>query len=377
MRALTLTPTIAVRSSAQQTRCFSQSTFHNPQSCQRACCRPTIVARSQASKAVTFQSQQTRGMKVHSSIKKRCEHCKECSTNNVCNVAISFKLGSHVLLCLLASRWVLDSPCSSNDGSIKCESSRSQEELKTYTISRKAEITDGTSVTSEFLTTMTSKKRKAAPEEEPFNEAYLKSDSQFIADYLTAKWFSEWTHPGTGDKYAIEMVKAPEISPQDLQACFDLIKETSQQDYESSRDGWHPAKKKIEMKSPELRYVLVKDKSNTIRGFTSLMPTFEEGQPVIYCYEIHLKPELHGTGLASQLMGFHAEIAQNLPPITKIMLTVFLANQRALKFYKKLGFEEDPISPGPRKLRFGKIVNPDYMIMSKRVRANDDSDDTK
>lgn len=76
MRALTLTPSLAVRSSAQQTRCLSQSTLHNPQSCHRACCRPTLVAKNHSSKAVTFQSQQTRGMKVHSSIKKRCEHCK-------------------------------------------------------------------------------------------------------------------------------------------------------------------------------------------------------------------------------------------------------------------------------------------------------------
>lgn len=86
---------------------------------------------------------------------------------------------------------------------------------------------------------------------------------------------------------------------------------------------------------------------------------------------------LNRTGLASHLMGFHVEIAKNLSPITKVMLTVFLANQRALKFYKKLGFEEDAISPGPRRLRFGKIFTPDYMIMSKRVRADDDSDENK
>lgn len=140
---------------------------------------------------------------------------------------------------------------------------------------------------------MTSKKRKTTPEE-PFKDANLKPDSHFIADYLKDKWFSEWTHPTTGDRYSLELVRAPEMSADDLVACFDLIKETSQQDYESSRDGWHPDKKMIEMKSPELRYILVKDESAAIRGFTSLMPTFEEGQPVIYCYEIHLKPELHG-----------------------------------------------------------------------------------
>lgn len=61
-----------------------------------------------------------------------------------------------------------------------------------------------------------------------------------------------------------------------------------------------------EMRSPELRYVLVtevagddEEKSEggaakRIRGFTSLMPTFEEGQPVVYCYEIHLMEELRG-----------------------------------------------------------------------------------
>lgn len=72
-------------------------------------------------------------------------------------------------------------------------------------------------------------------------------------------------------------------------------------------------------------------------------------------------------------MGFHMILARKLPPITKVMLTVFLANQRAVKFYKKLGFEEDAISPGPRKLRFGKIFTPDYVIMSKRVRADGES----
>jgi hypothetical protein len=49
------------------------------------------------------------------------------------------------------------------------------------------------------------------------------------------------------------------------------------------------------MGSPELRYILVREKdSGAIRGFTSLMPTYEEGQPVIYCYEIHLHPDLQG-----------------------------------------------------------------------------------
>ncbi len=66
-------------------------------------------------------------------------------------------------------------------------------------------------------------------------------------------------------------------------------------------------------------------------------------------------------------MGFLEDIATNTPPINKVMLTCFLSNERALSFYKNLGFEKDEISPEPRKLRFGKEFVPDYIIMSKVV----------
>jgi N-alpha-acetyltransferase 40 len=68
-------------------------------------------------------------------------------------------------------------------------------------------------------------------------------------------------------------------------------------------------------------------------------------------------------------MGFHSTVAANLPPITKVMLTCFLSNQRGLDFYTKLGFEVDEISPVPRKLRYGKTFTPDYVILSKPVSA--------
>lgn len=77
-----------------------------------------------------------------------------------------------------------------------------------------------------------------------------------------------------------------------MEACFALIEETSRSDYENSTKKWRPRDKKKEMKSEDLRYILVKDSQGAVRGFTSLMPTHEEGQPVVYCYEIHLGPEL-------------------------------------------------------------------------------------
>jgi hypothetical protein len=66
-------------------------------------------------------------------------------------------------------------------------------------------------------------------------------------------------------------------------------------------------------------------------------------------------------------MSFHDTVAANLPPVTKVMLTCFESNKRALAFYTRQGFQTDDISPVPRKLRGGKMFVPDYVIMSKPI----------
>ena len=104
-----------------------------------------------------------------------------------------------------------------------------------------------------------------------------------------------WTHPRTGAEYTLSLVRPESLSEDHLAACFCLVEQTSRKDYENSAAKWHPEKKLKEMKSPELRYILVKEKgTGSVRAFTSLMPTYEEGEPVVYCYEIHLQPDLQG-----------------------------------------------------------------------------------
>lgn len=153
----------------------------------------------------------------------------------------------------------------------------------------------------------------------------------------------------------------------ELDACFSLVRATSQIDYERSSRGWDPSAKREEMWHPDLRYILVKDSDSVVHGFTSLMPTVEEGQPVIYCYEIHLEPELRGTGLARLLIGLLETVAYNMDVVDKVMLTVFTCNKRAFGFYQRCGFARDGISPQPRTLRGGKVKMPEYEILSKWV----------
>ncbi|KAI0881408.1 acyl-CoA N-acyltransferase [Annulohypoxylon maeteangense] len=211
------------------------------------------------------------------------------------------------------------------------------------------------------------KRRRAATD--PIERANLKDDETFIREHFcpsTPTW-TGWINPKTEERHSLDLIQSGNLTTEDLEACFRLVEETSRADYESSLIGWKPDKKLTEMKSPELRYIIVKDSTGIIRGFTSLMPTYEEGEPVVYCYEIHLKPELQGAGLGRMLIGFLENVAVNTPPIEKVMLTCYLSNERALAFYKKAGFEKDEISPEPRKLRFGKEFIPDYVIMSKLV----------
>lgn len=127
------------------------------------------------------------------------------------------------------------------------------------------------------------------------------------------------------------------------------------------------------MRDPDLRYLLVREDASSnpspgpVRAFASLMPTAEEGEPVVYCYEIHLAPDLCGTGLARLLMGCLETVARNVDGMEKLMLTVFTCNARALAFYRRCGLETDDMSPRRRKLRGGVVKDPDYAIMSKRV----------
>lgn len=180
-------------------------------------------------------------------------------------------------------------------------------------------------------------------------------------------WPTTWEHPHSKTVYALTLSQSTKTSENDLDACFALVEETSRKDYEASSRGWNPKAKKEEMRESDLRYILLKNPTGNICGYTSLMPTMEDGEPVLYCYEIHLKPELRGTGLAALLMDLLETTATNIDIMDKVMLTVFTCNRRAMAFYRRCGFEVDETSPQPRRLRNGVVKNPDYAIMSKTI----------
>ena len=198
--------------------------------------------------------------------------------------------------------------------------------------------------------------------------------SIFRSEYLFGRASGESLSIGIGKnlvEYRITLEYASTLSLADFEVCFDLIEASSSADYANSTTRWSPTKKRKEMRLPDLRYLLVK-RANIeanhvpVEGFLSFMITYEDGYEVVYCYEIHLDQHLRGWGVGKRLMFIMEDVGLKIG-VKKAMLSVFLHNTSALKFYERLGYEEDNYSPQPKKLRRGVIKIPDYVILSKEL----------
>lgn len=171
----------------------------------------------------------------------------------------------------------------------------------------------------------------------------------------------------------LDLQTSSTISDGDLDTCFNIVRGTSSKQYAASSLGWHPIKKKREMRLLDMKFILAKKDWNSrygteakVDGFLSFMLTYEDGIEVIYCYEVHLDESFQGKGLGKCLMK-HMEDVGRKAGVKKAMLTVFEANRAARAFYEKLGYAEDDFSPPPKKLRGGIVKWSDYIILSKSL----------
>lgn len=211
------------------------------------------------------------------------------------------------------------------------------------------------------------------------------SHDAFEADYKLTN-LTAWTGSGNLPKWdgpcAINLKPSSKLSDEELNACFDLVEQTSAEAYRNSSRGWKPQAKKEEMNDPNMKYLIFRGtrreefkyqqchehdalaKRSAPTAFLSFMITVEDEYFVLYIYEIHLSPKCARKGIGSHLMKLVETIAHRIG-VSKVMLTVFTSNTSAEAFYRSLGYDEDEFSPPPRKFRGGKTKRPDYIIMSK------------
>jgi N-alpha-acetyltransferase 40 len=202
----------------------------------------------------------------------------------------------------------------------------------------------------------------------------------FMAQYISAAWLQHWPPPQRTTRaedealYSITFKPAHSLSATELDSCFNLIDTTSRTDYAASADGWHPKRKKKEMRDKDMRYLLVQKQNDEqsaheaeFAGFLSFMLTHDSSPPVpvLYIYEIHLVESARRTGLGAHLMTMADGIA-SAAAVDKVMLTCFLSNDKARRFYESRGYGRDVCSPEEKKIR-NKVVKFDFVIMSKDV----------
>jgi len=72
----------------------------------------------------------------------------------------------------------------------------------------------------------------------------------------------------------------------------------------------------------------------------------EPEYPVCYCYELQVSPSVQGCGIGTHLMKCLVKMADKLH-LWKVLLTCFVSNEGAMKFYKsaEVGFGTDVNSP--------------------------------
>jgi len=153
--------------------------------------------------------------------------------------------------------------------------------------------------------------------------------------------------------------------------------------YTESSFGWDPPNKKAELFDDLSRFIVVRDPESgpsllqpaTIIAYTMFRFDREADEDVLYCYELQVAGSAQKSGLGKMLMGWLEFIGARLG-LTKIMLTQLKDNESAFHFYNRIGFTEDPSSPG---FTYGDDVNDgevwededcDYRILSRAIRKD-------
>lgn len=163
----------------------------------------------------------------------------------------------------------------------------------------------------------------------------------------------------------LECQRVTELNKEDIEWAFDLTKHNMQLLYENSTWGWSDKKKRDEMTEDKAWYLLAKNESGKAVAFSHFRFDLEEGEEVLYCYEIQVESDARGKGLGKFLMQI-LEMMAHRAQMKKVMLTVFKENERANNFFSNImKFQTDETSPA-----IWDPMNPEeycYDILSKTL----------
>lgn len=138
-----------------------------------------------------------------------------------------------------------------------------------------------------------------------------------------------------------------------IKAALSLTEQNVKAFYDrSTSTPWSDADKEAELLCRhQIAIYTTKDDRCALEAFASVAVEAEdlerlESPPVLYLYELQVDEALQGRGLGARLLCAITEVAEKLQ-LSKIMLTTFVDNEKACRFYRRRGFGEHWSSPEP------------------------------
>jgi len=157
------------------------------------------------------------------------------------------------------------------------------------------------------------------------------------------KAFQKFNRNGLNVQLACKKITS--MSAEEVEECFKMVKDNMHALYEQSSWGWNEKGKMEEMTDDNVRYLMCYDDNGNMIAMCHFRFDTDEDVEVLYCYEIQLLKAARGKGLGKFLMQT-LELMAVRAKMRKIMVTVFKANERAVKFFREnLKYIVDDTSP--------------------------------
>ncbi|XP_012226405.1 N-alpha-acetyltransferase 40 [Linepithema humile] len=192
---------------------------------------------------------------------------------------------------------------------------------------------------------------KAAVQQQLINKANA------LKDPLAAlEIFHEYN---TKDDCTIKLscVRAKDAQEECLSWIFDIMERNMKDMYEESNWGWNASEKQTEL-TEETAWYLIASYNDKFLGFSHFRFDVDNGDVVLYCYELQLEPSIRRQGLGRFMMSALESMASR-NQMLKVVLTVFKHNPSAIRFFYTLGYKLDNSNPSAS-------AHLDYIILSKQ-----------